>query len=144
MSHVHRRVDGFCHRANSQRFDHVLFRAVLHVFHQFVHGRGDLARCTCPDAITELGDKAAEIFQFLGVRLFVNTIHECFGFLVFLDFSDSFGNLFVGEKHKFLDQLVGLFRAFEIHARGFSVLVNIETNLDPVESDGTVLETGGP
>lgn len=103
-----------------------------------------MARSACPDAITELGDKATEIFQFLGVRLFVNTIHERFGFLIFFDFSDSFRDLFVGEKHKFLDQLVGLFRAFEIHARGFAVFVNIETNLDPVESDGTVLETGGP
>ena len=102
-----------------------------------------MSGCTCPDAIAELGDKTAEIFQFLGVRLFVNTIHERFGFLIFFDFSDSFRDLFVGEKHKFLDQLVGLFRAFEIHACVFLFLFNIETNLDPVESDGTVLVSGG-
>ncbi len=117
MSHVHRRVTAFCHGTDSQCFDHILFRRLC-VFHQFIHGRRYLSGRTRSYAITELGDKAAEIFQLFGIRLLVNTIHECFGFWFSLTFP-ILSATFCWQKHKFLDQLVGLFRAFEIHARGF-------------------------
>ena len=74
----------------------------------------------------------------------MDTIHEGFGFLIFFDFTDSFGYFLVGEEHEFLDQFVRLFRAFKIDSRGFPVFVNVEAHFNPVECDSPVLEPGGP
>ena len=72
--------------------------------------------------------------------LVVNTIGQRLGFGAFLHASYRLSYRPVGQQHELLDELIGVFRAFEVAFDGLAFLVDVEVQLLALEFHGSVLE----
>ena len=68
----------------------------------------------------------------------MDAIDKRFGFAASFCLADICGDGFVGQEHEFLDELVGVFRLFEVYAGGMTVLVDVEAHFHAVEVDRAV------
>ena len=69
----------------------------------------------------------------------MHTIHKRFRLLPLRHLPYALGHREVGQRHKLLDEFVGVFRFFEIHAYRVSVLVDFKTHLGAVELGACVV-----
>ena len=156
-------IDGLGLRADGKRGEHVLLRAVVDFLHQLVDALADLLVLRMIDDIRLLAtedalhivakasSKGCQAFELLLRRLVVDTIDERLGLLLHLAIdalrthvlADGLGYRAVGQKHEFLDELVGILRHLEIHIGGLALLVEHELHLLAFESDGSLGKTTG-
>ena len=141
VSDVVGRVFRLLHGADGYGFDKVLLFASLHLVQQSVDGcRYILFGSYCTNLVTESGNEARQVFQLFGVGQVVNAVGQHFGLLAFWHTAYLFGHGAVGQQHKLLNQLVGLFGYFEVHPDRFALFVYFELHLVAVEVDGSCLE----
>ncbi|OQC04544.1 MAG: hypothetical protein BWX77_00084 [Bacteroidetes bacterium ADurb.Bin090] len=74
--------------------------------------------------MSEAPDKAGYILELLQVGAVVNSVDK--GFFAF--FTYEFGHRFVGQKHKFLDQVVGFGGGLEMNFQGLPFFVHFEAD----------------
>ena len=114
VANVLRRIDGLGHRANGNRRNQVGFRLPLHLREQLIDVfRYGLFTCTSGlERIAKSPNKLTELQQLILVRKVVNAIHK----RLLQEFAHMRGYRSVGEQHKLLNQLIGIFRGAEIYA----------------------------
>ena len=70
----------------------------------------------------------------------MNAIYECFRFFAFGRNAYALSHLAVSKEHKFLHELVGIFRFLEIHVDWATALIDVEAHLTAVEFHRAILE----
>ena len=70
----------------------------------------------------------------------MNAIYECFRLFAFGRNANALSHFAVGEEHKFLHELVGIFRFLEIHVDWATALIDVEAHLTAVEFHRAILE----
>ncbi|MPM82349.1 hypothetical protein SDC9_129410 [bioreactor metagenome] len=71
----------------------------------------------------------------------MDTINKCLCILTLRNFSDKFGYRPVGQKHKFFDEVIGLFRFFKIDTKRFTFLIEVEFHFVAFKIDGSIGKT---
>ena len=141
VTDVVRAVTGLHHGAQGHELHDILLLLALHVGEETVQALRHL-RLTAlrAELIAELGDKAAQLLELLGVGHVVDAIDENLGLLVPGHTAYLFGHTAVGQEHKLLDQLVGVLGHLDVGRDGVALFVNLEAHFGAVETDGAVLE----
>ena len=133
---------GLHHGAQGNGLNEILFLLALTTVHQRVERTRDSALGARGfHLIAELHDKLAQSLQLCGVWLVVDTVRQCLGFSAFLHLTNALCHVFVGQQHKFLNELGGIVRLLEVGPCGLALFVDIEVQLLAVELDATSLET---
>jgi len=82
--------------------------------------------------------KVFSVSSVLRIGDIVYPIDKRSGFLSFRHFSEGFGDCFIGQKHKLLNQVISLFRFLKINAQRLPFFIEIEFYFVSVEIDRTI------
>ena len=74
----------------------------------------------------------------------MHTIRQGLGFLALFNMAYTLGHGAIGQKHKLFDELVGVFRAFEVASCGLAFVVDVEVEFLAVELYRPIFEAFGP
>ena len=140
-------VAGLGHGPEGEDLDGAQFRLVLRIHHQAVQGVGDvLAGADGPHLVAEVAGELPQTGDLLQVGLVMDPVHEGLGILDGLAAhlavrGDELGDVFVRQKHEFLDEPVGLLGIFLVHGHRLAVFVDLHLHFGTLEVHGAGSET---
>ena len=145
VSYIVRGILCLHHRSQRNSLYELCLALAFHLVHKGVQSpcRGPL-RARRLQLIAELRRELAQVLELLRIRVVVYTVRKRLGLLALRHLAHAFSHSLVSQKHKLLDEFVGILGSFEVAADRLSLLVDVEVQLLCIELHATILEPLAP